>query len=159
MARATECGTHTARARVPGITQENRDEVQASGRRGRDGTMSLRAGQQRSLNRIEQGLLDDDIHLVALFEFFTRLARGEAMPPTEQAVVRPSRRRRALAAAIALAAVASVIIFSALLAGPRACPGRAAAGPARTQPLRSGPPAPCPARTGRAAPVPAHLGG
>jgi hypothetical protein len=46
--------------------------------------MSLRAGQQRSLDRIESTLLQDDLHLASLFATFTRLAREEAMPATER---------------------------------------------------------------------------
>ena len=112
--------------------------------------MSLRAGQQRSLNRIEQSLRDDDRHLGTLFEFFARLTRDEAMPLTEMVAARRwSHPQRALAAAIGLAAVVSVIMLGVLFPGPPACPASAGGAPATMQPLPAGRTAACPARTGR----------
>jgi hypothetical protein len=101
--------------------------------------MSLRAGQQRSLDQIEHTLLDDDLRLGSLFAIFTRLAGDEAMPSTERVTAGPWRRLRpALAAAFGLAAVVTVLVLSLLVPGRQACQGGAAAGPAHMQPFRAG---------------------
>jgi hypothetical protein len=122
---------------------------------GAGGAMSLRAGRQRSLNRIERTLLADDPLLASLFGIFTRLARDEAMPSTESVAGRPRRLRPALAAAIAVTAAAGVIMLSLLLSGQQACPGSPSAGPAHMQPFRRQ--ASCPAPAGPAAhAVPQH---
>jgi hypothetical protein len=108
--------------------------------------MSLRAGQQRSLDRIESTLLVDDLRLGSLFAIFTRLARDEAMPLTERVTAGPWRRRLrpALAAAFGLAAVVSVLVLSLLIPGRPACPAGAAAAPAHVQQFRAGRQAACP---------------
>ena len=107
--------------------------------------MSLRAGQQRSLDRIESTLVDDDLRLRSLFAIFTRLARDEPMPATEQVTAGPWwRLRPALAAAFGLAAVVSVLVLSLLVPGRQGCPGGAAARPAHMQPFRAGRQATCP---------------
>jgi hypothetical protein len=107
--------------------------------------MSLRAGQQRSLDRIERTLLDDDLRLGSLFAIFTRLARDEAMPSIERVTAGPWRRRLrpALAAALGLAAVISVLVLSLLVPGRQACRGGAAAAPAHMQPFHAGRQAAC----------------
>jgi Protein of unknown function (DUF3040) len=106
--------------------------------------MSLRAGQQRSLDRIESTLLQDDLHLASLFATFTRLAREEAMPATERVTAgRWQRLRPALAAAFGLAAVVTVLVLSLLTPGRPACHGDSAAAPAHLQPFRAGQQASC----------------
>jgi hypothetical protein len=107
--------------------------------------MSLRAGQQRSLDRIESTLLVDDLRLGSLFAIFTRLARDEAMPSIERITAGPRLRRLrpALAAAVGLAAVASVLVLSLMVPGRPACPVGAAAVPAHAQELRAGRQAAC----------------
>jgi hypothetical protein len=63
--------------------------------------MSLRAGQQRALNRIEQTLQAEDSRLGSLFTTFTRLTHHEAMPWTERITAGRWRRlRHALAFAV-----------------------------------------------------------
>src|ERR1700729_3472632 len=113
--------------------------------------MSVRAGQQRSLDRIESTLLDDDLRLGSLFAIFTRLASEEAMPVTERVIAGPWRQwlRPALVAAFGLAAVVSVLVLSLLVPGRQACQGGAAAGPAHMEPFRAGRQAACrpPARS------------
>jgi hypothetical protein len=101
--------------------------------------MSLRAGQQRSLDRIERTLLDDDLRLGSLFAIFTRLAREEAMPTTERVTAGPWQRLRpALAAAFGLTAVVTVLVLSLLVPGRQACQDGAAGAPAHMQPFRAG---------------------
>ena len=66
--------------------------------------MRLAASQDRVLDRIERTLLADDPRLGSLFAVFTRLARHEAMPATEQ--VRAGRwRPRGPVAAVSIALV------------------------------------------------------
>jgi hypothetical protein len=107
--------------------------------------MSLPAGQQRSLDRIESTLLVDDLRLASLFAIFTRLARDEAMPATEQVTAGPwlRRLRPALAAAVGLAAVVSVLVFRLLAPGRQECPGGATVAPVHVQPFRAGRQAAC----------------
>jgi hypothetical protein len=106
--------------------------------------VSLRAGQQRSLDRIASTLLDDDLRLGSLFAIFTRLARDEAMPATERVMSGPWRRLRpALVAAAGLVTAASVLVLALLVPGRPACAGGAAAGPAHMQPFRAVKPAAC----------------
>ncbi len=63
--------------------------------------MSLRAGQQRALDRIGQRLQADDGRLGSLFTTFTMLTRHEAMPGTERVTAGRWRRlRNVLAAAV-----------------------------------------------------------
>jgi hypothetical protein len=106
--------------------------------------MSLRAGQQRSLDRIESTLLVDDLRLESLFAIFTRLARDEAMPSIERIMAGPWRLRPALAAAFGLAAAVSVLVLSLLVPGRPACPGGVAGVPAHAQQFRAGRQAACP---------------
>jgi len=108
--------------------------------------MSLRAGQQRSLDRIESALLNDDLRLGSMFAIFTRLARDEAMPATERVTAGPwlRRLRPALAAAVGLAAVVSVLVLGLLVPGRQACAGGAAAAPPHVQSFRGGRQAACP---------------
>lgn len=80
--------------------------------------MSLPAGQQRALIRIEKTLLADDPRFGSLFTIFTRLTRHQAMPDIE--LVKPTRwhsLRPFLAIAIALLAVVSALTLS--LPSPR----------------------------------------
>jgi hypothetical protein len=51
--------------------------------------MSLPAGQQRVLERIEGKLAESDPRLVSLFTIFTKLTWAEKMPWIEQVKVRP----------------------------------------------------------------------
>ncbi len=81
--------------------------------------MSLPASQQRALDRIEQTLVADDPGLGLRFAIFTRLARGDPMPGTEQV---PGRLQRFLRPAIMLPLM--VISLAALLAASWLLPSR-----------------------------------
>ena len=75
--------------------------------------MSLPAGQQRVLDRIEKTLLADDPRFGSMFAIFTRLTWHEAMPTIER--VRSGRQRLpVLAIVITLIAVLSVLLLSLL---------------------------------------------
>ena len=80
--------------------------------------MSLCYREQRQLRRIEAGLFRSDSHLAAMLEMFGRLYRGQDMPAPERVPSGQGRDQRAvtrIAAAIAVAALAFSILFSALL--------------------------------------------
>jgi hypothetical protein len=62
--------------------------------------MSLRADQQRELDRIGEALRADDRRLESLFTTFSRVTRLEAMPGTEQITPEPRRQLRRLLAAV-----------------------------------------------------------
>jgi hypothetical protein len=84
--------------------------------------MSLCDREQRQLRGIEADLLQSDSHLAAMLETFGRLYRGQDMPAPEQVPSRHDRDRRAvtrIAEAIAVAALALSILFSALTLPPR----------------------------------------
>ena len=84
--------------------------------------MSLCDREQRQLRGIEADLLQSDSHLAAMLETFGRLYRGQDMPAPEQVPSRHDRYRRAvtrIAEAIAVAALALSILFSALTLPPR----------------------------------------
>jgi hypothetical protein len=90
--------------------------------------MSLPAGQQRALNRIEKTLADDDFGLGPLFAIFTSLAGHEAMPVTERVTARLWRRRirriwPTVVAVTGLAVVTGALIFGPTAPGRQACPG------------------------------------
>jgi hypothetical protein len=105
--------------------------------------MSLPAGQQRALNRIEKTLADDDLRLGLLFAMFTRLAGHEAIPVTEPITGPPSRRRMrwlwpAVVTVIGLAVVTSGIILSQMLPSRPVCPGTVTAVSAQVQSAGAG---------------------
>jgi hypothetical protein len=84
--------------------------------------MSLRACEQRALNRIEETLHAGDPRLRSLFMIFSRLTRHQAMPSTEQVTPGPrTSLLRTIAIPIALAAVLSGLIFSSLAPARNAC--------------------------------------
>jgi len=64
--------------------------------------MSLRADQQRALDRIGEALQADDRRLQSLFTDFAKLTRHEAMPGTERITPEPRWRwlRRVLATVV-----------------------------------------------------------
>jgi hypothetical protein len=102
--------------------------------------MSLPAGQQRVLQRIEQTLVTEDPELGSLFAVFTRLTGQDAMPHAEQLMTAPRRPRRVRAATVivlALTALLSMILVTALTRGSQACGGAPAAG--RSQPAAAQP--------------------
>jgi len=91
--------------------------------------MSLGYREQRQLRDIEAGLFRSDSHLAGILDAFGRLYRGPDMPASERAPPGQGRNQRAvtrIAAAVAVAALALSILFSAAL----------------TPPARSGAPAP-----------------
>jgi hypothetical protein len=102
--------------------------------------MSLPAGQQRTLQRIEQTLVAGDPELVSLFAVFTRLTGQDAMPRTEQVPARLRGLRSAAAMFIVLTALLGVILLSVLTRSGPAC--RAAPVAERGQPIAA-PPAGC----------------
>jgi hypothetical protein len=116
--------------------------------------VSLPAGQQRVLQRIEQALLADDAGLESLFAVFTRLAENDAMPRAEQVASRLQRQlqRPAAVMLIAVTALLGILVLTILPRGGQACgaaPARAvqlaAARTAACQPgtaLQPGPPHP-----------------
>jgi hypothetical protein len=84
--------------------------------------MSLRGGEQRALDRIEETLQAGDPRFRSLFTIFTRLTRHEAMPSTEQVNARlRTSLLRAIAIPIALAAVLSGLILASLTPARNAC--------------------------------------
>jgi Protein of unknown function (DUF3040) len=85
--------------------------------------MSLPAGQQRALERIEQTLAAEESRLGSLFAVFTRLTRNEALPRTEQITGRPWRLRWP-AAVIPLTLLTLVVMLVATWRIPsgHACP-------------------------------------
>jgi Protein of unknown function (DUF3040) len=102
--------------------------------------MSLPAGQQRTLQRIERTLAAGDPELDSLFAVFTRLTAQDVMPRTEQVPARPRRLGSAAAMFIVLTALLGVILLSALTwSGP----GCRAAPAERGQPIAA-PPNSCP---------------
>jgi Protein of unknown function (DUF3040) len=83
--------------------------------------MSLCYREQRQLRRIEAGLFRSDSHLAGMLEMFGRLYRGQDMPAPERALPGKGRDRRAvtrIAVAVAVAALAFSILFSAALTTP-----------------------------------------
>jgi hypothetical protein len=92
--------------------------------------VSLPAGQQRTLQRIEQALVDDDTGMEPLFAVFARLTARVAMPPAEQVTSRRRLRRPVAITVIAPAALLGLLILAILTGSGPAC--RAApAGPAQ----------------------------
>ncbi|MGD0700538.1 MAG: hypothetical protein ABSA02_11710 [Trebonia sp.] len=107
--------------------------------------MSLPAGQQRALNRIEQTLAHDDPGLGPLFATFTKLVGREAMPVTERVTARrwwlrwQRRVSPTVATLVGLAmAVAALFTLSLTMASPPVCPGTVIAVAAHTQPVPTG---------------------
>ena len=105
--------------------------------------MSLPAGQQRALDRIEKTLADDHPGLGPLFAIFTRLTGQEAMPLTERVTARPRLRRHrhrrrqmwpAVATVVGLAlATGALLALSQILSGPQVCPGTGTLAAAHTR--------------------------
>jgi Protein of unknown function (DUF3040) len=85
--------------------------------------VSLPAGQQRTLQRIEQALLADDAGLESLFAVFTRLAEHDAMPRAEQVASRLQRalQRPAAVMVIAVTALLGILVLAILPRGGQAC--------------------------------------
>lgn len=114
--------------------------------------MRLPAGQQRTLQRIEQALRVDDAGLESLFAVFTRLAEDDAMPPAEQVApwLQRQLQRPAAVVLITVTVLLGILALTIVPRGGQACrAARVAAvqlAPARTvgcQPstaLQSGPP-------------------
>ncbi len=112
--------------------------------------MSLPAGQQRALNRIEKTLADDDFGLGPRFAIFTSLVSHEAMPVTERVTARSWRRRMrwiwpAVVTVTGLAVITGALIFGLTLPGRQECPGTVTA-PAHLQPAGTGRPPACTSR-------------
>jgi hypothetical protein len=119
----------------------------AAGRTGQDSAVSLPAGQQRALDRIEKTLADDHPGLGPLFAIFTRLTGQEAMPLTERVTARPRLRRHrhrhrhrrrqmwpAVATVVGLAlATGALLALSQILSGPQVCPGTGTLAAAHTR--------------------------
>jgi hypothetical protein len=111
--------------------------------------MSLPAGQQRALNRIEKTLAGDDLGLGPLFAIFTRLAGHEPMPATERVTAPPWRRRRkrrrwrSVATVIGLAAITGALMLSQALPSRQPC-RVTAAGVAHVQSAGTGRQPACP---------------
>jgi Protein of unknown function (DUF3040) len=83
--------------------------------------MSLCYREQRQLRGIQASLFRSDSHLARMLEMFGRLYRGQDMPASEQVPSGHGRDRRAvtrIAAAVAVAALALGILFSAALTTP-----------------------------------------
>jgi hypothetical protein len=109
--------------------------------------MSLPAGQQHALNKIEKTLADDHPGLEPLFGIFTRLTGHEAMPVTERLSAQPQPRRGqtrrwrgqrwpAVATLVGLAMVIGVLLgVSLLLRSPPACPSGTDSQIARVHPV------------------------
>jgi hypothetical protein len=106
--------------------------------------VSLPAGQERILQRIEKALQVDDAGLESLFAVFTRLAEHDAMPAAEQVAPWLQRQLQRPAAVIVIAVTAwlGILVLTVLPRGGQACgaapvgsrrgqlPGQPAAGPA-----------------------------
>ena len=90
--------------------------------------MSLPAGQQRTLDRIEKTLTHDHPGLGPLFAIFTKLVSHEAMPVTERVTARRSRPRSwqlrpAIATLVGLGvAVVALFALSLTLPNSQECP-------------------------------------
>jgi hypothetical protein len=85
--------------------------------------MSLPAGQQRALERIEQTLTAEDPRLGSLFAVFTRLTRNEALPRTEQITGRLRRLLRPVAVIpLTLLTLVSMLVATSLITSGHPCP-------------------------------------
>jgi hypothetical protein len=83
--------------------------------------MSLCYREQRQLRGIQAGLLRSDSHLAGMLDVFGRLYRGQDMPASERVLSGQGRDQRAvtrIAVALAVAALALSIMFSAALTTP-----------------------------------------
>jgi hypothetical protein len=83
--------------------------------------MSLCYREQRQLRGVEAGLFRSDSHLAGMLEMFGRLYGGQDTPASEQVPSGQGRDRRAvirITVAVAVAALALSILFSAALTTP-----------------------------------------
>jgi hypothetical protein len=78
--------------------------------------MSLPAGQERVLNRMEGALQGSEPHLASMFAIFARLNAGEPVGP-EPLAYRRHRRRRSSAGNATYAVVIIPVMFAMIIAG------------------------------------------
>ncbi len=90
------------------------------------GIVRLPGGQPLLLRRIERSLLAEDFRLDSEFAIFTRSARGQEMPLTEQVRTWPRALRAAALPAAGLAAAGGAVVLSWLIVNQRLnlCAGR-----------------------------------
>jgi hypothetical protein len=80
------------------------------------GIARLPGGQPLVLRRIERSLLAEDFRLDSEFAIFTRSARGQEMPSTEQVGARSRAWRASAMPAATLAAAGGAVVLSWLIA-------------------------------------------